>query len=243
MRIESTLLLALVASSLLALSAPVLAADEEAPAPDASSAVARGHYVLYASGCIACHTAEGDKAKPLAGGRALKTGFGTFYPPNITPDKETGIGGWTEAQFAEAVTHGVSPQGKPLYPALPYTTYAGMRKQDVQDLYAYLQTVTPVHNQAPPHDLKFPYNFRSGLWIWRKLYFHPEPFKSNPQKSEQWNRGAYLVTTETHCGECHTPRNFMGAMEQDKQLTGGVGPEGHKIPNITQDKDKGIGSW
>ena len=221
-----------------------VAADDETPTPDAASAVVRGHYVLYAAGCLACHTAKGDNAKPLAGGLALKTAFGTFYPPNITPDKQTGIGGWTEAQFAEALTHGVSPDGHPLYPAFPYTSYDGMRPQDVRDLYAYLQTVTPVHNQVPANALKFPYSIRSALWVWRWLYFKPQPFKADPGKSAVWNRGAYLVRNMGHCGECHTPRNFMGAKEQDKRLMGTAsGPEGDQIPNITQDQQNGIGGW
>lgn len=243
MRKESTALPCLIAGLLLALAAPVLAADEETPSPDAASAAARGHYVLFAAGCIACHTKEGDTAKPLAGGRALKTEFGTFYTPNITQDKETGIGDWTETQFVAALTHGVAPDGKPLYPAFPYTSYAGMRPQDVQDLWAYLKTVEPVSNDVPPHALKFPYNFRSGVSLWKKLYFHPQPFKPNPKKSEAWNRGAYLVETQSHCGECHTPRNFMGAMESGRRLMGGKGPEGDKIPNITPDKKDGIGAW
>lgn len=244
-RLESTpRLLGAAAALLLVLAAPMAVADDEAPAPDAASAAARGHYVLYAAGCIACHTAEGDKAKPLAGGRKLKTAFGTFYPPNITPDKDTGIGGWTEAQFAAAVTHGVTPDGEPLYPAFPYTSYDGMQPQDVSDLYAYLQTVTPVHNEVPDNDLKFPYNIRSALWVWRWLYFKPKPFEAEPNKSAVWNRGAYLVNNMGHCGECHTSRNFMGAKKESRRLMGtDSGPEGDKIPDITQDKQNGIGNW
>jgi mono/diheme cytochrome c family protein len=232
----------LLAGLLLGVAAQLAAADDEMPSPDASSAVERGHYVVYAAGCIACHTAEGDDAKFLAGGRALETDFGTFYTPNITPDEETGIGGWTLAQFSAALKNGVSPDGDPLYPAFPYTSYNGMSDEDVGDLFAYLQTIEPVRNEVPDHDLKFPYNFRSGLWMWRKLYFEPEPFTPNPAKSAEWNRGAYLVNHKSHCGECHTPRNFMGAMDADELLMGGVGPEGGKIPDITQHKS-GIGNW
>jgi mono/diheme cytochrome c family protein len=232
----------LLAGLLLGVAAQLAAADDEMPSPDASSAVERGHYVVYAAGCIACHTAEGDDAKFLAGGRALETDFGTFYTPNITPDEETGIGGWTLAQFSDALKNGVSPDGDPLYPAFPYTSYNGMSDEDVGDLFAYLQTIEPVRNEVPDHDLKFPYNFRSGLWMWRKLYFEPEPFTPNPAKSAEWNRGAYLVNHKSHCGECHTPRNFMGAMDADELLMGGVGPEGGKIPDITQHKS-GIGNW
>jgi mono/diheme cytochrome c family protein len=217
-------------------------ADDAAPRPDAPDATERGQYVLYAAGCIACHTAEGDGAEPLAGGRALKTDFGTFYTPNITPDETTGIGAWSEENFSEALTHGVSPDGDPLYPAFPYTSYAGMRKEDISDLFAYLKSIEPIRNEVRGHELAFPYNIRSGLWLWRMLYFDPKPFMPNPAKSEAWNRGAYLVNHESHCGECHTPRNFMGAMQEDNKLAGGRGAEGGKIPSITQDKS-GIGGW
>jgi mono/diheme cytochrome c family protein len=226
----------------LSCAAAVAGADDSAPRPDASDASERGHYVLYAAGCIACHTAEDDGAKPLAGGRALKTDFGTFYPPNITPDEATGIGSWSEEDFAAALTQGVSRDGDALYPAFPYTSYAGMRKEDVSDLFAYLKSVEPVRNEVPDHDLKFPYNIRWGLGLWRKLYFDPKPFVPDPAKSEAWNRGAYLVNHESHCGECHTPRNFMGAMQAGNRLAGGRGAEGDKIPNITQGKS-GIGKW
>ncbi|HEU4618207.1 MAG TPA: cytochrome c [Gammaproteobacteria bacterium] len=226
----------------LELAAAISAADESAPRPDAADAVERGHYVLYAAGCIACHTAEDENAKPLAGGRALKTDFGTFRPPNITPDSETGIGGWTEEQFAQALTRGLSPSGDPLYPAFPYTSYAGMRKEDVSDLFAYLRSIEPVHNEVPDHDLKFPYSIRSGLRVWQKLYFDPKPFMPDASKPDAWNRGAYLVNHESHCGECHTPRNFLGAMQEDKRLMGGKGAEGDKIPNITRGKG-GISNW
>lgn len=218
------------------------AADEAAPRPDAPGAIERGHYVLYAAGCIACHTAKGDDAKPLAGGRALETDFGTFYTPNITPDEATGIGTWSEEDFSEALTHGIAPDGDPLYPAFPYTSYAGMREQDVSDLFAYLKSVEPVRNEVRGHELKFPYNIRSGLLLWRKLYFDPQPFMPNPAKSATWNRGAYLVNHESHCGECHTPRNFMGAMEKNKALAGGRSAEGDKIPDIQPTKS-GIGNW
>lgn len=232
-----------VASALaVGLAAPLAAADETSPRPDAADAVERGHYVLFAAGCIACHTSEDQGAKPLAGGRALETDFGTFYPPNITPDPETGIGGWTEEQFTTALTHGLSPSGDPLYPAFPYTSYAGMTKQDVSDLFAYLQSIEPVRNEVPDHDLKFPYSVRSGLSLWRKLYFDPKPFMPDASKSEAWNRGAYLVNHESHCGECHTPRNFLGAMQEDKLLMGGRGAEGDKIPNISQGEG-GISDW
>jgi mono/diheme cytochrome c family protein len=227
---------------MLSWAAAIFAADDSAPRPDASDPLERGHYVLYAAGCIACHTAEGDGAIPLAGGRVLKTDFGTFYTPNITPDEMTGIGAWSEQDFSAALTHGVSPDGDPLYPAFPYTSYAGLRREDVSDLFAYLKSIEPIRNEVRSHDLKFPYNIRSGLWLWRWLYFDPKPFIPNPAKSAAWNRGAYLVNHKSHCGECHTPRNFMGALQADNAFTGGRSAEGGKVPDITQRKS-GIGGW
>jgi mono/diheme cytochrome c family protein len=226
----------------LSCAAAVSVAQNAEPRPDAPDAIERGHYVLYAAGCIACHTAEGDDAKPLAGGRALKTDFGTFYTPNITPDETTGIGTWSEEDFSAALTHGVSLDGDPLYPAFPYTSYAGMREEDISNLFAYLKSIEPIRNEVRNHDLKFPYSIRSGLWLWRWLYFDPKPFMANPAKSAAWNRGAYLVNHEGHCGECHTPRNFMGALQTDKALAGGRSAEGDKIPDITQSQS-GIGGW
>ncbi len=204
----------------------------------------RGEYVLYLSGCVACHTDAKNGGKFLAGGRALETSFGTFYPPNITPDPATGIGGWSTGDFVVAMTEGISPSGHPLYPAFPYPSYTRMTEQDLVDLKAYLDTVEPVTDQVPAHQLHFPYSFRPALKIWRLLFFRPGTFQPDPGESDSWNRGAYIVNGPGHCGECHTPRNMLGAPEEGRFLAGTPnGPDGKTVPNITPDKQSGIGTW
>lgn len=215
-----------------------------AGAADAPGNAERGAYILRLGGCVACHTDTKKKGAPLAGGVALKTPFGTFYTPNITPDKETGIGGWSTEDFIRAMTEGKPPSGLPYYPAFPYTSYTHMARQDLIDLKAYLNTVKPVKYTAPPHKLHFPYNMRIGIVFWRLLFFKPGPFVPHADKSAAWNRGAYIVTGPAHCGECHSPRNFFGAVDEAQALTGtSAGPEGKPIPGITQNPKHGIGGW
>ena len=220
-------------------------AAAEAPAdPEVAPAVERGAYVFRASGCLACHTDLKNKGATLAGGRALKTPFGTFYSPNITPHPETGIGAWSEADFVTALRHGTSPAGDPYYPAFPYTSYSGMTDQDMADLYAYLMAQPAVDQANKDHELGFPYNLRFSLGIWQALFFEAGAFQEDPGKSAAWNRGAYLVVGAGHCGECHTPRNVAGAMIADRALSGAPNPDGDGvIPNITPDPETGIGSW
>lgn len=205
---------------------------------DASSSdpAARGKYVLYAAGCVACHTAQGDDATPLAGGHELQTDFGTFYSPNITPDVETGIGGWTLEQFTEAVRNGRAPDGSYYYPAFPYTSYAGMRDADVEDLFTYLQGLEPVRQTATPHDLGFPYSQRSMLGAWRWMHFDPEDRAEGAE-----SRGAYLVNTLGHCGECHTPRGWLGGLKSGRHLEGGQSGTGGRAPDITPNGN--LGRW
>lgn len=211
-----------------------------------------GKYLYYAGGCASCHAAPAsdncddlkmkDELKPV-GGRCLKTDFGTFYVPNITPDKETGIGGWSSEDFIKAMTTGTSPSGENLYPAFPYATYQHMTRSDLLDLWAFLQTVEPVSAKAPDHDLSFPYSIRSGLSLWKSLYLDGKTFTPDPSKSEQVNRGTYLVEALGHCGECHTPRTSLGGMIESKKMSGAPNPDGKGfIPNITPDPT-GIGSW
>lgn len=217
--------------------------DVEA-APDADGAIARGKYILRAAGCVTCHTADKEEALPLAGGRRLVTPFGTFNTPNITPHQTLGVGQWSEMDFLRALTHGVSPAGRPYYPAFPYTSYAGMTPQDARDLFSYIRSLSPVANAVPQHELAFPYNIRMALWPWRWLYFEPVTFEPDPDKSKAWNRGAYLVNHLGHCGECHTPRNAFGAKNESRHLAGNPeGPEGKAVPNITPHADDGIGGW
>jgi mono/diheme cytochrome c family protein len=209
----------------------------------ATGDAARGEYVLRLGGCVSCHTDEQSDGAFLAGGRALETPFGTFRTPNITPDPETGIGGWSTGAFVRAMRAGVAPAGHPYFPAFPYTSYTNMTEQDVVDLKAHLDTVEPVANPVPEHALDFPFGFRPLLDGWRLLFFEDGAFEPDPAQSEAWNRGAYIVTGPGHCGECHTPRNALGARRHERFLAGtSDGPDGKPVPNITPHED-GIGGW
>ncbi len=210
----------------------------------------RGAYILRLAGCVTCHTAP-KGGKFLAGGRELKSPFGSFFPPNITPDPETGIGNWSEEDFVRALLEGKSPEGKPYYPAFPYTSYTRMSLQDMIDLKAYLDTVEPVRNEVPEHKLRFPFSVRTGMFFWRALFFEPaslvikvDSVATDPSQSAAWNRGAYIVNGPGHCGECHTPRNLFGAMQRDRAFSGNPkGPDNKPVPNITGHMEKGIGEW
>ncbi len=193
----------------------------------------RGQYLAQAGGCLACHTEEKKDAAPFAGGRALKTPFGTFYGPNITPDPRAGIGRWTEANFMRAMRHGERPDGADYFPAFPYSSFTRISDGDLRDLWAYLRTLAPGSRANQEHDLKFPYGWRFLVSIWKTLFFTPGPFASDSQLSQQINRGAYLVQALGHCGECHTPRNFLGGPKRDRFLAGGKGPDGKRVPNLT----------
>lgn len=202
----------------------------------------RGAYMLAAAGCVACHTLPKDGAF-LAGGRELKTDFGSFFTPNITPDPETGIGNWSDEDFVRAMKNGVSPDGYRYYPTFPYTSYTRMTRQDMLDLKAYLDTVPPVRITVPGHDLAFPFGIRTSMKGWQFLFFDDTPFQADTTKSDAWNRGAYLVNGPGHCGECHTPRNLLGVLDSGRPLAGNAnGPEGDAVPNITP-HSSGIAGW
>ncbi|MGH6682712.1 MAG: c-type cytochrome [Pseudolabrys sp.] len=212
------------------------AAVVEPHAPD----LANGREMFYAGGCSSCHAVprQPDPTR-LGGGRALKSPFGTFYVPNISSDRRDGIGGWSESNFVAAMTHGVSPAGEHLYPAFPYTSYRNMRESDLRDLFAYLQTLPPIAGRVRGHDLRFPFNIRRAVGLWKLLFFDGAPFVPDPTKSAQWKRGAYLVNGPGHCAECHTPRNVFGAKIESLRFTGGPSPDGQGgVPNITQEKLK-----
>jgi len=204
--------------------------------------LANGLVVFNAGGCASCHAVpeQPDRFK-LGGGLAIPSPFGTFYAPNISPDKTDGIGGWTEANFVTAVTKGVSPRGTHYFPAFPYTSYAHARVVDIRDLFAYLKTLAPVSGKVRDHDVPFPFNVRRNVGIWKLLFFDSKPFAPDMSRSPQWNRGAYLVNSLGHCAECHSPRNFLGGIIAAQRFAGGPNPEGEGwVPNITQ---KGIGEW
>jgi mono/diheme cytochrome c family protein len=216
----------------------VAASTLETHRPD----IANGKTLFNVGGCASCHATPEQKDRlKLGGGMALKTPFGTFYPPNISTDAQDGIGGWTEAQFITAMTKGTSPSGRHLYPAFPYTSYQHMRTGDLRDLFAYLKTLPAVQGRTRAHDLPFPFGFRRGIGLWKLLFLGDEPFKLDPTKSAQWNRGAYLVNGPGHCAECHSPRNAFGAIVAGKRFAGGPNPDGKGwVPNITQ---KGLADW
>jgi len=219
----------------------VVASGASAQAPDL---VKRGEYLFRAGICYSCHTDEKAGGKPLAGGLALVSPFGTFYSPNITPDPETGIGRWSDADFARAMRLGIRPDGAHYFPAFPYTTYTKMSDEDVAALKAYLFAQPPVHQPNLAHDIPPPFSWRFLQAGWKLLFFEPGPFKPDPAKSAEINRGAYLVEALAHCGECHTPRNPLGGLDRAKWLAGTPdGPEGERAPNITPDKETGAGSW
>ena len=204
--------------------------------------LANGLVVFNAGGCASCHAVpnQPDRLK-LGGGLAIPSPFGTFYAPNISPDKTDGIGNWTEANFVTAVTRGVSPRGTHYFPAFPYTSYAHAKVADIRDLYAYLKTLAPVSGKVRDHDVPFPFNIRRNVGIWKLLFFDSRPFAPDMSRSPQWNRGAYLVNSLGHCAECHSPRNFLGGIIAGQRFAGGPNPEGEGwVPNITQ---KGIGEW
>jgi mono/diheme cytochrome c family protein len=221
--------------------------------PDHKPDIANGAYIFNAGGCESCHAAPATdkcsdpKAKDpekLGGGRCLATPFGTFNVPNISPDPDYGIGKWTTAQFVNAMKYGIRADGAHLYPAFPYTSYQRIKTEDLIDLKAYLDTLPPVANAVPPHDLRFPFSMRRGLGLWQLLYVDGKPFQPDPKAGGEINRGAYLVSGPAHCGECHTPRNFFGGVKQSVAFSGGPAPEGSSyIPNITPDEETGIGKW
>ena len=217
----------------------ILVAAPGAARADADQ-LARGELLFHIGGCTNCHTAKDGPT--LAGGDPIATPFGAFYAPNITPDRDTGIGAWSLDQFVHAMRDGRDPQGWPLYPAFPYTSYTRMSDEDLAALKAYLDTLPAVSQASKPHELRFPFNLRSGLYLWQWLFFTPERFVADPARDAAWNRGAYLVLGPGHCAECHTPRTFYGVLEWNHAFAGGqLGKD--KVPNITPNPTTGIGKW
>lgn len=195
----------------------------------------RGAYLARISGCIGCHTDSKNGGKPLTGGVAFSTDFGTFYSPNLTMDKTDGMGGWTIHDFDKAVRQGVSPNGQPYYPAFPYAFYANFSDQDIADLWAAFETVPAVSELSKKHDLGLPFSYRPGLKIWRAAYgTQADAAKPVEGKSDLWNRGRFLAEGPMHCGACHSPRNFAGARITDRKFEGSTSlPDGGKSPPIT----------
>jgi mono/diheme cytochrome c family protein len=229
----------LLAASLLGLSAG--AAMPESINPQDFVQVERGRYLAILGDCTACHTVEGS-GKEFAGGRPLETPFGQMVPPNITPDRETGIGAWTDDEFVNALTKGTGRGGERIYPVMPYTYFTKMTREEVLAIRAYLNTVPAVRNLVHPNQLKPPFDIRASLATWNALFFTPGEFRPVAGKSAEWNRGAYLVEGPTHCGWCHTPKNELGADKSGEQLRG-YALSGWFAPNITNEDRRGLGSW
>jgi mono/diheme cytochrome c family protein len=202
--------------------------------------LAGGRYLAEAADCEACHTAEGGK--PFAGGRPFDTQFGTLYSPNITPDPETGIGAWSDADFRKALHKGVGLGGKRLYPAFPYAAYSYLTDTDVAAIRTYLWSLSPVKQSAPANTLTFPYDQRWLMAIWAALYVPNTRFQPVAERSATWNRGAYLAEALGHCGDCHTPRTPLQSLDNRRKFAGGSA-EGWRAYNLSSDMNSGIGQW
>jgi mono/diheme cytochrome c family protein len=214
-----------------------------------AASVERGEYLTAAGGCITCHTNTAGKGEEFAGGRPIESPYGTFFSPNITPDMETGIGGWDGDSFETAMREGISPDGEHYYPAFPYTSYTGISRTDMDDILAYLQSLTPVRQEKREHELVWYARYRFGIGLWKLVFFDEQTgTETDPEQSDEWNRGAYLVRHLGHCGECHTTRGWAGNTQHDLELAGTIsGVEGSEkvkgIPNITPERESGIGTW
>jgi len=202
--------------------------------------VAHGKALVVAGDCSSCHTA--DPAKPFAGGKRIDTPFGAIYSPNLTPDKDTGIGGWSEQDFYRALRFGVAPDGSRYYPAFPYPNFSKLTRDDILAIRAHLSTLAPVSNKTPPPDLRFPLNFRVVMRVWNALFFRPGILEPDQQKGADWNRGRYLVEGLGHCGACHTPKNMFGADKRGHYLVGGM-VDRWFAPRLDGAARSGLKSW
>lgn len=230
----------------LALAAPLVAVGvvhSYAAMTDAQkfSQVEKGRYLATVADCAACHT-DPDGGKPYAGGRSIETPFGNVVSANITPDRETGIGAWSDEQFDNAVRRGIRPGGQRLYPAMPYPAYTKMSRDDVIAIRAYLASIEPVKNGVDRSTLPFPFSIRTSMLGWDWLFFAPGEYKPDPQKPPEWNRGRYLVEGPGHCTSCHTSKNFLGGDKSSGYLRGYL-IQGWFAPDLTNDERKGIGRW
>ena len=209
--------------------------------------VARGERIFWAGGCTSCHSrpkSEGDARLELAGGLELKTPFGTFVAPNISPDPQDGIGSWSLEDFANAMMRGVAPDGSHLYPSFPYTSYARMKPADGADLYAFMKTLPAAAGKAPGHSLSFPFDIRRGLGLWKLLHLSAAPVIALAADApEKVVLGRYLVEGPGHCGECHTPRDFTGGADKMRWLSGAVAAEGDGVVSNITSGEGGIGDW
>ena len=214
----------------------------EARDPSPSSEIERGAYLARVGNCRGCHTEAGSP--PFAGGRAIDTPFGIVYGTNLTPDRETGLGGWSADDFWNAMHDGRAKDGRFLYPAFPYPYFTLVSREDSDAIFAYLQSLPAVRKENRPHALRFPFNRRASLAVWRALSFEPAHFVEDPRRSAEWNRGAYLVRGLGHCGACHSPRDFLGAALGSEELAGSVLPAGEwYAPSLTDPAQAGVMQW
>ncbi|MGD8347443.1 MAG: cytochrome c [Lysobacterales bacterium] len=205
--------------------------------PNRNPDIANGERLFHAGGCASCH------GEDLAGGLELNTEFGTFRVPNITPHPEAGIGNWSDVDLANAMLHGVSPEGRHYYPAFPYASYTRMEPGDIVDLRAYLDEFEARPDRSAGHELAFPFNLRRAIGFWKLLYLRQRPVISAEELGEHARRGRYLVEAVGHCGECHTPRGLLGGLDQERWLSGAANPDGEgRVPNITPHPD-GLAEW
>ena len=207
------------------------------PSPET---IDRGKALAEAADCAGCHTA--DPAKPFAGGKRIDTPFGGIYSPNLTPDRETGLGAWSDEDFRRALRDGVAPDGSHYYPAFPYPYFTKLTREDILAIRAYLATLTPVHSVTPAPELRWPLNYRILMRAWNYLFFQPGLLEPNQSKSQQWNRGAYLVEGAAHCGACHTPKNIFGADKPGRAYGGGL-VQGWFAPRLDNAPRGGLKSW
>ena len=202
--------------------------------------IARGKALTEAGDCASCHTA--DPAKPFAGGKRIDTPFGAIYSPNLTPDRDTGIGAWRDEDFRRALRDGVAPDGSRYYPAFPYPNFTKLTRDDILAIRAYLATLTPLHNTPPPPELRWPLNYRVVMRLWDYVFFRQGIFEPDQQKGTEWNRGGYLVEGVGHCGACHTPKNMFGADKRGRAFGGGP-VQGWFAPRLDGAERSGLKSW
>lgn len=220
----------------------VAACPVQGQAQPAAAVIAQGEYLARAGDCVACHTLPGGKL--FAGGLPMPTPFGTLFSPNITPDPETGIGKWSADAFYTMMHNGRSPDGGLLYPAMPFGSYTKVTRADSDAMYAYLRSIPPMRVANKPHDMRFPYNNRSLILGWRTLYFQEGAYQPDHAKSEEWNRGAYLVEGLGHCAMCHSAINALGGSSESTAFQGGLIPmQNWYAPSLTSNKEAGLGDW
>jgi mono/diheme cytochrome c family protein len=212
----------------------------EASAQPSPETIALGKTLTIAGDCASCHTA--DPAKPFAGGKRIDTPFGGIYPPNLTPDRDTGLGAWSDDDFYRALRYGVAPNGSRYYPAFPYPNFTKLIRDDILAIRAYLATLAPVRNTVPPPELRFPFNYRVVMRPWNYLFFRPGIIMPDQSKSAAWNRGRYLVEGLAHCGACHTPKNIFGAGKRGQPFGGGL-VAGMFAPRLDGAERSGLKSW